>query len=307
MNATAIRILFVASVLSVTTRADTLYWDHYNNTGLGASGDWVSNNRWNSNAAGTNAGRTNWFDGSDAIFSGVSGIVNVNSSVLVNSITFESSGYSITGSSAVTLGSSMTRIDTGANSAIISATFAGSNGLEKAGSGTLSLTGTNTYTGATLISAGTLSISNSLASSSLTLGGGTLQLGGALNQSFKSTGLTLLGSSTIDFGSGVGGSTISFGTTLAESWTGTLNIANFGAGDHLYFGLDSTSLVGKISFDGNFDVVFNPLTGEITAVPEPATFALGLGAVALLFAVGRKRNWRPAEVRSRKRAPVEIG
>ena len=76
--------------------------------------------------------------------------------------------------------------------------------VTKAGSGTWNLTGANTYTGATTVSAGTLVLNfggsgapaNNIVSSSsvLTMGGGTLQVNGASgvanNQTFASTAVT---------------------------------------------------------------------------------------------------------------------
>src|SRR5206468_4152473 len=68
--------------------------------------------------------------------------------------------------------------------ATISAVLAGTQGFTKSGNGILALTGSNTYSGATAINAGTVAISGAAAdlglgtatTSTVTLGGGTLQV-----------------------------------------------------------------------------------------------------------------------------------
>ncbi len=78
-------------------------------------------------------------------------------------------------------------IDTQANTATISGVISGSGALDKIGSGTLILTGANTYSGPTDVQAGTLGLRGSLAStvtveSGATLGG-TGSVGGLIANS----------------------------------------------------------------------------------------------------------------------------
>jgi outer membrane autotransporter protein len=76
-------------------------------------------------------------------------------------------------------------IDTGANNDTISGIISGTGGLTKIGSGSLDLTATSTYTGVTTISAGTLVVDGSIASSSsLTIAAGATLGGSGVVPSF---------------------------------------------------------------------------------------------------------------------------
>ncbi|WP_157069785.1 autotransporter outer membrane beta-barrel domain-containing protein [Aureimonas frigidaquae] len=131
------------------------------------------------------AGGTNWTssDGSaqltasvsaPAVFSGHAGEVTVDTSagaVGATGLSFQTSGYSLVGG-VLTLanGTATPRVEVGgtATSATIATTLAGTHGLEKIGTGTLILTGENTYTGGTTVSAGTLQIGDGGTTGSVT-------------------------------------------------------------------------------------------------------------------------------------------
>ncbi len=113
----------------------------------------------------------------------------------------------------------------GTGNTIINGAISGTGGLTASGSGTLTLTGTNTYTGATAVSAGNLSVTGAIGS-----GGGTAV-------STSSTG-TLTVSNTNGL-TGTSSLTVGTGTTAilaaannnsgATSVTGTLNLQNAGS------------------------------------------------------------------------------
>lgn len=119
--------------------------------------------------------------------------------------------------------------------------------LTKSGTTTLTLSGANTYTGATTISAGTLSLTGSLAGTAITVSGGAT--GGILNES--STGV-IGGASSLNVATGSfsGATNLTPGVTLAgvNTFTGAVTVGTTGAtpvSGVLYvtnnFGLGNTS------------------------------------------------------------------
>jgi len=122
------------------------------------------------------------------------------------------------------------------------ANFANGTTITKTGEGTQILSGTNTYTGSTTISAGTLGLgaNNMLTNSPIILTGGTLDAGTYTN-SLKT--LTLSGTATINLGTGA---KVVFGESRTPTWSGTLNITgNFVTGQSLRFGTTSSGLTAE--------------------------------------------------------------
>jgi autotransporter-associated beta strand protein len=129
----------------------------------------------------------------------------------------------------------------------VSAVLAGTNGVNKTTSGTVTLTGANTYTGTTTVSSGTLqaaaanalggttnidvnggsllvAVANAVNSNAnINLGGGTLAVSGNFNQNVGA--LTLSANSTIDFSGFVG--TLRFGSIASWAPGATLSIWNW--------------------------------------------------------------------------------
>ena len=109
-------------------------------------------------------------------------------------------------------------IDTGDHAIAIATPLTGTGGLKVKGGGTLTLTGNNTYTGATSISSGTLVVDGSIASSSMT----TVGTGSMLSGSGTVGAVTLAPHAAISPGSADGSPFGSPGTlsTGNETWAG---------------------------------------------------------------------------------------
>jgi autotransporter-associated beta strand protein len=219
---------------SPSLRAATLYFDAdlnplNNDLGTGAGLGWSnapgSNVNWNNGPLALN-----WYDGtlltawvqdSDAVFWGSAGAIGNNGGTnprTVNSIDFRSSGYVINGPAISLTNTSATpgplpsgTINVVSGTATINAVLGGTIGLTKTGGGTLVLGGVNTYTGTTVITAGTLQLSagDRLANGShLTVSGGTFNLG-----TFSET----IGNVVLTSGSIIGTGTLTGNSYTVES------------------------------------------------------------------------------------------
>lgn len=139
--------------------AAPLTWDPAaNGSQSGGAGTWDANttaNWWNGSADQA------WTDttGIDtAIFGGTGGAVTIaTGGVTANALTFNATGYALSGAALTLAGSTPTvTVTNGSESATISSVITGAAGLVKSGAGTLTLSGANTYTGGTIVSAGKL-------------------------------------------------------------------------------------------------------------------------------------------------------
>lgn len=179
--------LVISLCTSPVALAGTFTWDASGGAPLNdGSGSWNA------------SGGTNWYDGStfgawgnsptdDAVFgvsNGAAGVVSVGN-VNVNDVTFNAAGsgsYSLDDGQINLAGSSTPTLTVNAANAAISSTLTGTMGLGKSGTGTLLLTGTNTYSGTTSINSGELVLGSdsAIGSSALQFGGGAVSSTGAL-------------------------------------------------------------------------------------------------------------------------------
>lgn len=270
---------------------------------------------------------------STAIFS-AGGTYNDNMSLY--NASFANGGNTLSGS--ITNNGSGTFTGASGTTNTISGVVSGTGGFTKEGSGQIVLAGSanNTYSGATVVNAGSLVLSNSSgnainSSSSIQVNsGGTLVLGasnqigdgiglilnggtflvGASNVTETLGTLTLNADSVIDFGNfGASGlRQLTFANSTGISWTGTLTITNWqGVANtsseftDIFFGVGglTTAQQGQIRFANQGNVAGTLLgTGELVPVPEPKIY---VAALALLGVVGWRERRRIASILGLKR------
>ena len=164
-------------------------WDVNGATaGFGGTGDWnLTTPNWN-DATGTGAPSL-WLNkaDTDAVFQGTAGVVTLTvAGVQARNLTFNVGGYSVAGSLAAPLNlasNSVVTVTNAADTATISAPLVTTTGFDKQGPGTLVLSGANTYSGQTSVTAGKLKAGSTTAFSATSnyFVSGTLDLGGFSN------------------------------------------------------------------------------------------------------------------------------
>ena len=146
-----------SGLLSIIESAAAMYWTA-NGASLGGTGTWNgTNTNWSTSNASVSG--TAWNPASTATFEGTAGTVTVGTISANAGLSFQTTGYTLS-SGTLTLGAASDvanaiTVDTGLQ-ATINSVLAGSNGMTKAGLGTLVLGGTNTYSGGTNVNLGIL-------------------------------------------------------------------------------------------------------------------------------------------------------
>jgi autotransporter-associated beta strand protein len=269
------------------------FWDGADQTGNGVvnggTGTWnASNTNW-TGAPGQATINDQWRS-SVGVFAGTAGTVTVVGAQAFDTLQFSTTGYVLNAGAGGQLrlsglsGTGTINTDSGVAATIDATIVNGSSqGLTKVGGGTLILTATNTYSGGTTISGGTLQLGNGGSSGSIAgnvLDNGTL----AFNRSDAVLfGATISGSGAVkQIGSGT--TTLSAANSYSGPTTvsaGTLTIAAAGI---------INSNVTNNSVFNNFGVVNGTLNntgtatnaGNITgAVTNSGSFAI-LGAPAVV-------------------------
>jgi autotransporter-associated beta strand protein len=174
-----------------------------------------------------------------------------------------------------TAASQQYKIDTNSQSATF-ATALNSSGatLAKSGGGTLTLSNTNTYSGATTISAGILNLTGSIASSTVSVASG-----GTLAGSGTASGAVTLSS----------GGHISPGSSLVSNSVGTLSLGSltWAAGGVMDFNLGSTSAsADKVSVTGAITK-----SGSGTFSFDFGSSAAGVGQTYTVASAGSWIGW----------------
>lgn len=293
----------------IFTAADTganLYWDGGGNwtttaPGAGGVGTWA-------NATG------GWDPDKIANFAGTAAAVTVGTATANKGLIFSADGYALSGGTltlsavgadnVITVGSGMTTT--------LSTLLSTDAGLIKSGAGNLIFDTTQTYTGGTLVSSGTLTLghaTNTLNDAEAVTVSGTLALGGNSDTvgSFALTGGSLTGTGTLSAATyalnggtvsanlGSGSATSTSGTTsLVGTFAGNLTVSggtvNLGASERLANGSSlviSSGTLGLGAFDetvGSFTISGGTLggTGTLTSgsgyALEGGTVSANLGA-----------------------------
>ncbi len=154
--------------------------------------------------------------------------------------------------SSVSLGSATLSTGSDNSSSTFAGIISGSGGLSKLGSGTFTLSGSNSYSGNTSVSSGTVALgaSNRISdSSALALAGGTLALGGIYSE--RVGNLSYTDGSVVDLGAVGSANHLLFADDAASA--GTLTVRNWTSGSDT-FGVATNavaqSFLDNIFFDG---------------------------------------------------------
>ncbi|MGK6317662.1 autotransporter-associated beta strand repeat-containing protein [Neorhizobium sp. DT-125] len=230
---------------------------------------------------------TNSYSGGTTINAGTISISsNANLGPISGGLTLNGGTFATTANistaRATTLGPNGGTLSTGAGTTLTqSGVMSGSGNLTKAGTGTLILTGTNSYTGTTIIDAGTLQVASNGAlggsGSGILFSGGTLRT--TISMSMGRTTAIDTGGGTIET---LGGTTLTWDSditgagTLVKSGAGTLHLTgtNSQAG-----GTTVTGGVLQVTRDGNLGAAGSALTLDGGTMLTDTTFAIDRGAI----------------------------
>ncbi|MES2920845.1 MAG: autotransporter-associated beta strand repeat-containing protein [Verrucomicrobiota bacterium] len=182
-------------------------------------------------------------------------------------------GGSITGSGTLT---STTAFDLQAGS--VSAILAGSAGANKTTAGTVTLSGANTYTGLTTVTAGTLGygVSDAISTGAVTVNGGTLAL-----STFSDT----VGAVTLSSGSITGSTGVLTGTSYNVTNTGSVSAILAGSAVTLTkTGAGTATLSGANTYTGITSI--NDGTLIVNGNQSSANGAVTVANIAKLFGTG---------------------
>jgi len=246
-----------ATTLTLTAAASTsdYYWTGNENS------SWAGAN-WSGSISGTGPSLSgSSLDATNDVKFAATGAGNLSTTLgadyTIKTLSITTDGVSINGNNTLTVNStgptSISIADNGGMTTI-NAALAGAAGLTKSGTGTLVLGGTNTYTGGTTLSAGTIQIASdaALGNSSVTFNAGlgnTATLQAAGNLTLASSRALTISTGTASFETQgfhiTANSSIGGGGTLEKNGSGTLTLA----GTNTYSG-GTTISSGNLTITG---------------------------------------------------------
>lgn len=190
-------------------------------------------------------------------------------------VDFTRGGYFGANKREINLGTATRTFNVISDTTTISPDVTGSGGLIKAGDGALFLSGSNTYTGDTVIQAGTLSVTGTIAETPniVVKGGATFDVIGV------ATGYTLAANQTLRGTGTVSGNVTVNGTVAPGEGIGTLNFA----GDLTLAGTAQFELNKGFTLSSDLAVVTNALMYGGTLAVTATGAALGAGDTFNLF------------------------
>lgn len=232
----------VVGIASQSASAATFYWDNNGTTvGFGtAGGTWAQNStsggtsaRWKTDSAGLIAGSATQTTTDADIFNFgtaanglAAGTITVSGSVTMGDTNYGSASGAITlnGGTAINFGAAKTITTNNSATNVINTVVGGAaTSLTKAGSGTLRLNGANTYSGTTIVNAGTLQIGNYTGlnnTSGITVANGStlnlVQVGTGTTTNSTNKNVSLNGTLGI-----IGGTSTN---RLNQTWTGNITL-----------------------------------------------------------------------------------
>ncbi|WP_261370115.1 beta strand repeat-containing protein, partial [Lysobacter antibioticus] len=296
-------VIVALATLSPQAWAADRYWDQNRTAlGFGGTGTWdTTGTFWSPNNDGVSGPYSAWNNAAldDAFFGGTAGTVTLGGPITVHNMTFQTSGYTVTGNTLTLGGVDPTISVTGTTT--IASQINGIGRVNKTGTGTLTLTGNNSFGGGLTVNGGTavLSGNNSFTSAPIVTAGalnlqGTNTFTGTINVtgSLTASGAASLGAATNNINItgalnvGATGGTLAGRTVTLTA--GTTNITGAGVGSAFYTGTGSLFVgdANTLNNDANnytgttgasrglsFTSVRN--LGEASALGAPTTVATG--------------------------------
>jgi fibronectin-binding autotransporter adhesin len=303
----ALAVAVISLMGSPHTLATNLFWSA-DGTTLGGVGTWntTTANRWGTAAGGPFNLTWNNANVDSAEFGGVSaGSIAVGSNITVNSLTFDTGGYTLAAGSTITFSGpnpTITTNVTGTLNSTLSALYTGTGPITKMGTGRLELNNSsNTLSGGYIINQGfiNLAAANRLGTGAanpgtldpdwFTFGGGGLTSSNGAAQDLGATrGVTLAGSAW--FGASAGNNPVTISAPITGS--GSINIAGTGGSSPLNStfnsGMNLTLTNTGNNWTGGVNVTLGTLTvGAAGVIPDGTAISLtGGSGVGSTLAVG---------------------